>query len=138
MSDRILSIELRVVSVEEGLPDADTDVLIFDSSHPEGQLGALICHGEGGPMWMDAQGEEAGGVTHWAEMPRLDESEPRGTAAAARPSGGCDCNELAKLVRAECEIERLREALAAIAQPFAPAPRDYMASMALAHGAATA
>jgi len=53
------------------MPDADTDVLIFDASSPEGQLGAYIGHESDGPVWVDAQGALVRDVVAWCEMPRL-------------------------------------------------------------------
>lgn len=68
----MISITLQIHAVAEQLPDDDTDVLIFDRVDEEGQLGAYVGHTASGvPMWVDAQGERVGGVTHWAEMPRL-------------------------------------------------------------------
>lgn len=67
----MISLELRVYAVGEAMPDADTDVLIFDGTSPEGQLGAYVGVGDAGTLWADAQGSEVAGVTHWAEMPLL-------------------------------------------------------------------
>lgn len=62
-----------IIAVPVGLrlPDADTDVLIFDGSDPEAQLGAVVGADEEGAIWVNAQGEGVAGVTYWAEMPRL-------------------------------------------------------------------
>lgn len=62
------TITLHLHAVADQLPDADTDVLIFDASSDEAQLGALNWTD---PIeWVDAQGAPVEGVTHWAEMPR--------------------------------------------------------------------
>ena len=53
------------------MPDADTDVIVFDESSPEGQLGAYVGHESDGPVWADAQGGLVHGVKAWCEMPRL-------------------------------------------------------------------
>ena len=37
-----MNINIEVHAASEQLPDADTDVLVWDSSSPEAQLGALI------------------------------------------------------------------------------------------------
>lgn len=66
-----VSITITATPVTEGMPDADTDVLIFDAEHEEGQLGAYTGHDEHGPIWTDAQGSLVLGVTHWADMPKL-------------------------------------------------------------------
>lgn len=60
-----LTIELHSVAAGD-LPDADLDVLIFDSTDPESQLGAYVGHG-----WVNAQGEAVEGVHTWAHMPCL-------------------------------------------------------------------
>lgn len=56
------------------MPDADTDVLVWDASSPIAQLGAYIGEESDGPVWNDAQGflitEK---VVAWAEMPVLAE-----------------------------------------------------------------
>jgi hypothetical protein len=65
-----LTITLRVHSVNQ-LPDADSDVLIFDGADSEGQLGAYVGHDKDGPQWVNAQGEAVQGVLYWADMPRL-------------------------------------------------------------------
>ena len=59
---------VQVHDVRDRLPDADTDVLVFDRSSHEAQLGALVGEGE----WVDANGGSIDGVTHWAEMPRFN------------------------------------------------------------------
>lgn len=64
-------IQLQVHAVADQMPDADTDLLIFDTPGEEGQLGAYVGHDEDGPLWVDAQGEGVSGVTHWAEVPAL-------------------------------------------------------------------
>ncbi len=58
------------------MPDADTDVIIFDASSPEGQLGALTCTD---PVeWVDSHGATVTGVIAWCEMPKLQPpAEPR-------------------------------------------------------------
>lgn len=53
------------------MPDADTDVIVFDASSPEGQLGAYVGDDAEGPIWVNAQGEGVAGVLAWSEMPRL-------------------------------------------------------------------
>lgn len=55
--------------VDESMPDADTDILIFDTSSPVGQLGAYMGDDDNGPVWCDAHGQPVTGVTHWSEMP---------------------------------------------------------------------
>jgi hypothetical protein len=60
-----LTIELHDVTAGD-LPDADTDCLIFDSEHPEAQLGAWT-----GKGWIGTQGESVEGVHTWAHMPCL-------------------------------------------------------------------
>jgi hypothetical protein len=62
---------LYACPVGEQLPDADADVLIWDSSSPIAQLGALIGDEQGRPQWVDAQGQAVEGVTHWAPLPEL-------------------------------------------------------------------
>lgn len=64
-------VALEVVAVSERLPDADTDVLIFDQAHDQAQLGAYVGSDEDGPVWVNAQGEGVLSVHHWAELPRL-------------------------------------------------------------------
>lgn len=64
------TLQLQVWPVIARLPDADTDVLIWDRSSTEGQLGALNgVDAQGQAYWVDAQGAAVHGVTHWAEMP---------------------------------------------------------------------
>lgn len=53
------------------MPDADTDVIVFDESSSEGQLGAYVGTDDDGPIWVNAQGEGVAGVVAWCEMPRL-------------------------------------------------------------------
>lgn len=53
------------------MPDADTDVIVFDESSPEGQLGAYVGDDEDGPIWVNVQGEGVAGVVAWCEMPCL-------------------------------------------------------------------
>lgn len=67
----MITLQLQAWPVAQRLPDADTDVLIFDGPGQDGQLGAYVGHDEDGPLWVDAQGEGVSGVTHWAEMPAL-------------------------------------------------------------------
>lgn len=69
MTADTFTILLQPTPVAAGLPDADTDVLIFDSTSPEAQLGAYIGHDDLGPLWVDAQGANVANVTHWVEMP---------------------------------------------------------------------
>lgn len=57
--------------VAEQMPDADTDVLIFDQADAEAQLGAYVGDDGKGPMWTNAVGDFVDQVTHWAEMPKL-------------------------------------------------------------------
>lgn len=66
---RSITIELHRPSV--AMPDADTDVLIFDGSCPDSQLGAYVGEDEDGPIWVNAQGEGVANVIAWAEMPRI-------------------------------------------------------------------
>lgn len=51
------------------LPDADTDVLVWESGEEEAQLGALYrtCPLE----WVNAQGAPIRSVVAWAELPLL-------------------------------------------------------------------
>lgn len=44
------------------MPDADTDVIVFDDSTPEGQLGAYVGNDAEGALWVNAQGEGIAGV----------------------------------------------------------------------------
>lgn len=67
----MITLRLQARPVADGLPDADTDVLIFDGLEREGQLGAYVGHDDDGPIWVDAQGEGVAGVTHWAAVPAL-------------------------------------------------------------------
>ena len=53
------------------MPDADTDVIVFDASNPEGQLGAYMGHDDEGPQWHDAQGGRIEAVVAWCDMPCL-------------------------------------------------------------------
>jgi hypothetical protein len=62
---------VHAVPATDALPDADTDVLIWDFSSTEAQLGALIGDEQGRPQWVDAQGQVVHGVTYWAPMPEL-------------------------------------------------------------------
>lgn len=57
------------------MPDADTDVLVWDASSPIAQLGAYIGEESDGPVWINAQGELVTDVVAWAEMPLL-QSKP--------------------------------------------------------------
>lgn len=66
-----ISLQLQVVPVVQKLPDADTDVLIFDASHEQGQLGAYMGTAGDKTLWVDEHGDSAYGVTHWAELPCL-------------------------------------------------------------------
>lgn len=52
------------------MPDADTDVLIWEDGWPEAQLGAYTGHDDSGPNWANAQGERVH-VVAWAELPVL-------------------------------------------------------------------
>lgn len=56
-------------AVTDRMPDADTDVLIWDASSEHSQLGAYLGDDDEGPLWVNAQGEGVASVTHWAEMP---------------------------------------------------------------------
>lgn len=81
----MITIELQVHEVAtDGLPDADTDVLIFDKPDAEAQLGAYVGHDEDGPLWVDAQGEGVNAVMHWAELPRLGYVAHSGPANAGK------------------------------------------------------
>lgn len=55
------------------MPDADTDVLVWDASSPEAQLGAYVGEESDGPVWIDAQGALISDVVAWADMPRWRE-----------------------------------------------------------------
>jgi hypothetical protein len=67
-----IALQLQAWPVTTRLPDADTDVLIWDRSSTEGQLGALNgVDPQGQAYWVDAQGAAVHGVTHWADMPVL-------------------------------------------------------------------
>lgn len=66
---------LAVVPTSLRMPDADTDVLIFDAAGDQAQLGAYV-GSDDDPFrdpaaWVNAQGELVPGVHHWAELPRL-------------------------------------------------------------------
>lgn len=61
-------IRLAVHPADDDLPDADTDVIVFEDGETEGQLGALVGHGDDGPEWVDAQGRSIT-VTGWCELP---------------------------------------------------------------------
>lgn len=67
----VITLTVTAIAAKLQLPDADTDVLIFDTSNEEGQLGAYVGHDEDGPIWVDAQGQGVPGVTHWGNLPRL-------------------------------------------------------------------
>lgn len=54
------------------MPDVDTDILVWDASSPEAQLGAYIGEESDGPVWQDAQGGLITDVVAWAEMPLLE------------------------------------------------------------------
>lgn len=51
----------------DGLPDADTDVLIAFGDSNGTSVGAWMGDEDG---WVDMDGSPAMGVTHWAEMPK--------------------------------------------------------------------
>lgn len=53
------------------MPDADTDVLIWDGVSPEATLGAYVGHDaeDGSALWVDAQGASVK-VIAWAELPQ--------------------------------------------------------------------
>lgn len=71
-------IGLAVHYPPDDMPDADTDVIIFDDTSPHGQLGAYVGHDEEGALWVNAQGEGVAGVVAWCEMPKLQPpKEPR-------------------------------------------------------------
>lgn len=64
------------------MPDADTDVLVWDASSPIAQLGAYIGEESDGPVWNDAQGFLiTDKVVAWAEMPVLAEKPAAVTLA---------------------------------------------------------
>lgn len=67
-----ITLQLVVTPVECGLPDADTDVLIWYGLDEDSELGALIDTTSDGLVWVNAQGDEVA-VTHWAAMPKLKE-----------------------------------------------------------------
>lgn len=67
-------------SVREQLPEPDTDVLIWDVTSLEAQLGAYVAEEDGHPVWVDAQGARVPGVTHWADMPLLHAFQKAGAA----------------------------------------------------------
>lgn len=62
---------LDIFHVPDAMPDADTDVLVWDASSPEAQLGAYVGEESDGPVWVNAQGEMISDVVAWSEMPRL-------------------------------------------------------------------
>ena len=64
-------ISLRVHWVPERMPDADQDVIVFDSDDTVGQLGAYVGDDDDGPKWVNAHGMPIFNVTHWAELPDL-------------------------------------------------------------------
>lgn len=65
------TITLEVHYPPADMPDADTDVLVFDASSPEAQLGAYVGQESEGPVWVNAQGDLVTDVVAWAEMPLL-------------------------------------------------------------------
>lgn len=71
------------------MPDADTDVIVFDASSPEGQLGAYVGDDADGPLWVNAQGEGITGVVAWCEMPRLP-AAPAARALVLRGGAAVD------------------------------------------------
>ncbi len=68
---RMRTITLHLHYPPADMPAADTDVLIFDASRPEGTLGAYQGEDTNGPIWVAAQGEGIADVVAWCEMPRL-------------------------------------------------------------------
>ena len=65
------TITLQIHRLPGDMPDADTDVIVFDESSPEGQLGDCVGEAADGPLWVNAKGEGITGVLAWCEMPRL-------------------------------------------------------------------
>lgn len=77
-----LQVVLDLVPVQLQLPDADTDVLLFDQPDQAGQLGAYVGEDAEGPVWVDAHGEGIPAPEYWADIPRLPnvtERKGRGT-----------------------------------------------------------
>lgn len=71
-----IALQLQLVPVGQKLPDADTDVLIFDASHEQGRLGAYVGNAADKVLWVSEHGDSAYGVTHWAELPCLPRAKP--------------------------------------------------------------
>lgn len=76
------TITIELHTPPASMPYADTDVLIWDDSSPEAQLGAYVGLDESATGWVDAQGADVS-VTRWAELPRL----PARSVAAAADKG---------------------------------------------------
>lgn len=72
---------------DEQLPDADTDVLVWEQDQPEAQLGAYVGHDEEGPLWVNAHGDGIK-VVAWAALP----------VAALAPKGACEAAREALLL----------------------------------------
>lgn len=66
------TISLTVHFLPGELPDAETDVLLWDGSSEEGFVGALECNDP--VRWIGTQGEPVDGIVAWAEMPKLKRS----------------------------------------------------------------
>lgn len=63
---------LKVMPVARRRPDADTDVILFDSAHEVRQLGAYMGDDENGQIWVDVHGRQLSDkVLHWCDLPRL-------------------------------------------------------------------
>lgn len=69
------------------MPDADTDVLIWDSSHPEAQLGAYVGPELSDTGWVDVHGECVP-VIAWASLPLLGDT-PAAPATLTTKAGEC-------------------------------------------------
>jgi len=65
---RSFTLPITFTQVDEGMPDADLDVLLFQEGDDDAQLGAYLGDNDG-PLWIDAQGAPIINVTHWAHMP---------------------------------------------------------------------
>lgn len=66
-----IDFEITAHDPRRRMPDADTDVLIWDASSPVAQLGAYVAHEADGPVWVDAQGARVANVVRWAALPLL-------------------------------------------------------------------
>ena len=77
-----MNITIPVHRPADCLPDADTDVLVWESGESEAQLGALYrtCPLE----WVNAQGAPIRSVVAWAELPGGHSVDPQWVADLVR------------------------------------------------------